>query len=140
MKIKHLDHLQLTVENLKESLDWYQRIFGFERVEGGDRSGHPWAIIRSGEAMLCLYETPRPETIDEAEIDDQPMHRLRHMGFRISDEAAWRETLEREALKLYYYSPVRYGSSTSWYVKDPTGYGIEVVCWDEDTIQFPAAA
>ena len=113
---------------------------GFQVVEEGRRPSGPWAIIRAGEAMLCLYETPRPKSIDEAEIDDQPMHRLRHMGFRITDEAAWRETLEREGLKTYYYSPVRYGSSTSWYVKYPTGYGIEVVCWDEDTIRFPEAA
>jgi catechol 2,3-dioxygenase-like lactoylglutathione lyase family enzyme len=30
-----LDHLNLTVRNLEESIAWYGRVFGFKKVEGG---------------------------------------------------------------------------------------------------------
>ena len=35
MTIKHLDHLNLTVNNLAESVAWYARVLGFELVEQG---------------------------------------------------------------------------------------------------------
>ena len=56
--VKHLDHLNMTVTDLAESLDWYRRVLDFEKVEDGLYQGHPWASIRSGDAMLCLYERP----------------------------------------------------------------------------------
>ena len=53
-QIKHLYHLNLSVHNLQESMDWYQLVFGFQYVEGGTHSETKWAIIRFGEAMLCM--------------------------------------------------------------------------------------
>ncbi len=42
MTIK-LDHINLTVENLKESIEWYRKIFGFELVESGATpQGNKW--------------------------------------------------------------------------------------------------
>ena len=41
MTVTQLDHLNVTVENVAESVKWYGRVFGFERVEdlpgGGPR-------------------------------------------------------------------------------------------------------
>jgi len=34
---------------------------------------------------------------------------------------------------------VHYAHSHSWYVAEPTGYEIELVVWDDDTIRFDAA-
>ncbi len=34
MTIK-LDHINLTLANLKQSIEWYGKIFGFELVESG---------------------------------------------------------------------------------------------------------
>ena len=75
-QIKFIDHLNMTVRNLDESLDWYARVFGFEWVESGEREGVRWAIIRSGEAMLCLYEYP--DRIYEGPYAEVPHHGIRH--------------------------------------------------------------
>ncbi len=56
MKVQSLDHLNLTVSNLEESIAWYAKIFGFKVVERGVRDAGPWAIIRSVVAMLCIYD------------------------------------------------------------------------------------
>ena len=31
---------------------------------------------------------------------------------------------------------VRWGVIRAWYIQDPTGYEIEVACWNDDTIRF----
>ncbi len=137
MHVKHLDHLNMSVSNLEESLAWYARVFGFKRVEGGVRNGVAWAIVRAGEAMLCLYEhagRARPDPMGHN------VHGLSHFALRITDREAWVATVEREQLELEWDGEVTWPNSTAWYVLDPTGYEIEVALWQDDTVRFPAAA
>ena len=82
-QVKHFDHLNMTVQNLQESLEWYRRIFGFTLVESGERDLGPWAIVRSGEAMLCLYE--RAGRTYEIPYGDGPHHGICHFAIRITD-------------------------------------------------------
>ena len=136
MQIKHLDHLNMSVRSVDETAAWYGRVFGFTVVERGERLGHPWAIIRNGDAMLCVYEDPEREALDGDELRTRHLHGLNHFGLRITDRAAWERVVETEKLAYSYPSPVRWPHSTAWYVKDPTGYEIEVACWDDDRVTF----
>lgn len=130
MIVKHLDHLNMTVAHLEESLSWYQRIFGFEVVERGLYRGIPWAILRAGDALLCLYEHP------ELESGTGGYHHLSHFGLRITDRASWERTIREQHLEVRYGGEVRWPRSSSWYVADPTGHEIEVVLWDRDVVSF----
>ena len=58
MTVKHLDHLNLSVADMAASTDFYGRVFGFLEVDGGVQDGVRWMILKSGEALLCLYEHP----------------------------------------------------------------------------------
>ena len=138
MTIKHLDHLNLTVRNLQESIDWYGRIFGFAVAERGMKQGRPWAILRGGEALLCLYEDPARGAPDYEQIPSGKVHGLSHFGLRITDRAELERTLSREQVVFSYPSPVRWPHSTAWYLEDPTGYEIEVAHWDDDRVRFDA--
>src|SRR5262245_6547345 len=133
MAVRHLDHVNMSVQNLAESLDWYRRVFGFEKVEGGVIDGRPWAIVKSGDAMLCLYEHPERKVPDP---DVHGHHAASHFGIRIDDAAAWEETVAREKVEVEYGGAYRWPHSTSWYVEDPTGHSIEVACWDDDRVRF----
>ena len=136
MSVKHLDHLNLSVENLEASLDWYDRVFGFERVEGGVADGVPWAIVRAGDALLCLYEHPGREMLDSPALQERRIHGLSHYGLRITDPDAFRAAAEREGVEIRYGGVVTWPHSKAWYVLDPTGYEIEVAFWDGDTVEF----
>jgi len=136
MSVKHLDHLNLTVTNLEASLDWYRRLFGFVAVEQGKWNGQPWAIIRSGQAMLCMYENPKREFVDSEKREARAIHGVNHFSLRITDPVAWEAVAKREGIHIHYGGAYRYPHSTSWYVNDPTGYDIEVVAWDEDKVRF----
>lgn len=140
MDAVRLDHVNLSVRDLGESVAWYGRVFGFAPVEEGVGDGTPWAILRSGEgrgdALLCLYHHPEYAFVDPEEADARGLHGVRHVGFRIADERAWRATVARENLEA---EELRYPHSTSWYLTDPTGYWIEVALWDGDRVAFDAA-
>jgi catechol 2,3-dioxygenase-like lactoylglutathione lyase family enzyme len=140
MTVQKIDHVNLSVGDLAETVAFYQRIFGFEVVERGVQPAGPWCILRCGDAMLCLYQTPDREHLDRFALADHRLHGLNHFALRITDRAAWLATVEREGLELRYGGAVTWPHSTSWYFKDPTGYEIEVASWDDDGISFAHAA
>jgi glyoxylase I family protein len=140
MSIKHLDHLNLTVSNLEETIRWYGAVFGFEVVERGERESGPWAIIRGGESTLCVYEDASRASPDRFRQDGKARHVIYHFGFRITDREAWLERVRAHKLVLEFGGENRYPHSSSWYVVDPTGYSIEVVLWNRDEIRFDAVA
>ena len=140
MSIKQLDHLNLTVADLEETISWYGKVFGFTVVERGQREVGPWAIIRSGEATLCIYEDRgrvKPLRFGNGETD---RHVIYHLGLRITDREAWLKQVATFNLELEHGGECRYPHSYSWYVSDPTGYSIEVVAWDNDEITFDQVA
>ncbi|MCA9525557.1 MAG: VOC family protein [Myxococcales bacterium] len=132
--IKHLDHLNLTVADLDASRAWYTALFDFQPVEGGVWRGHRWAILRAGDALLCLYEHRELESPAAATC-----HHLSHFALRLIEPAAFLDRVASNGVEVKFGGPVRWPGSTSWYVDDPTGHEIEVVCWDGDTLSFPAA-
>ena len=130
--VKHLDHLNLSVDDLAATADWYGRVFGFREVERGVcEDGTPWRILHSGEALLCCYEHKKGPARRE-----HGLHGINHFSFRLTDEPAWRETVKREHVRIGYGAAIDYPHSRSWYVIDPSGYEIEVVVWKDDTVRF----
>src|SRR5688572_722092 len=95
-----LDHINITVSNLNDSLDWYRRVFGFEQVESGLYQGEPWAIIKNGDALLALYEARGRRVADDAELESKGLHGVARFGLRIVDEAKWSETVARESVNV----------------------------------------
>jgi len=137
MNVKHLDHLNLTVSNLDRTISWYQNLFGFEVKESGVYDGIPWAIIQSGDALLCLYERPTFELKSNDQRRKNEQLGINHFSFRITNEKNWLDKVDKHKPKMYYGgSAVEYPHSRSWYVKDPDSYEIEVVLWQNDEVKF----
>ena len=141
MTVKQIDHLNLTVHNLATSIDWYGKLFGYTVVERGHSDHYgPWAILRSGEAMLCIYELPGLGRVDQFAFDEHIL-RVQHIGFRITDRAAWEKVVEEHDVHVHHGGAHDWPHSVSWYITDPDGYQIEVVLWKDDQIRFaPQAA
>lgn len=109
----------------EESIEWYSKLFGFEKVEGGvTQYGNRWAIIAHGDSMIAMSEYPQKKS---AELnDDRSAHRIFHFGLRIENDEEWREKVRQFGLQLYYGGEIEYPHSRSWYVHDPSGHEIEV--------------
>ncbi|HAG91298.1 MAG TPA: hypothetical protein DCL41_05470 [Bdellovibrionales bacterium] len=135
MKVK-LDHVNLTVENLKSSIDWYNKIFGFELVEKGiSAAGKSWGIVANNDSMICMTEYKDRSRADHH--DQDKVHQIFHFGIRISDLDLWQKIVKAYELRLYYGGVVRYPDSQSWYVHDPDGHEIEVSYSDQKPLVFP---
>jgi catechol 2,3-dioxygenase len=134
--VRQVDHLNLTVRNLEQSLTFYRELFGFRVVERGRRDDDvPWAIARSGEAMLCLYEFPELPT--GPSFPERPVQQgMSHFALRISNGPDFLALLGQRGIPLLFDGPVQWPHSTSLYIVDPTGHHVEVVCWNDDTIAF----
>ena len=137
MKVRNLDHLNLTVASFDQTVDWYGRLFGFELVEE-DRleDGTRWGVIKSGDAMLCIYEHEDYRFLEMKERRQQGIHGVSHFSLRIEDRDAWLKKAEQEGVEIKYGGQVDWPHSDSWYVDDPTGYEIEVAWWREGEPRF----
>lgn len=129
--ISSLDHLNLSVRNYPATLAWYQAVLDFQVVESGVRDGAAWAILRAGDALLCLYALP-----DTAPAPPRP----NHVGLRVTDRARLEAALAEHAVPVLYGGPYRYPHSVSFYVEDPAGLELELSCWDDDVVRFPGDA
>ncbi len=136
MSVRHLDHVNLTVENFEETVKWYGRVFDFKVVEQGMRDGHRWGVIRSGDAMLCIYEHPGLVYKDRFQMLREKIHCVRHFGIRFAGRAEWEERMKQEGVEPAPEEIVDNPNSKSWYIQDPTGHEVEVACWNDDVISF----
>ena len=136
MQIKNIDHLNLTVADFDKTVSWYSRVFGFKLVEEGVQDGTRWGVIRQGEAMLCIYQFAECRLEDRFDMRKMGLHGINHFGLRITDQDTWEKIITRENIAVLYDGPTRWPHSTSWYIKDPTGWEIEIALWDDDNVAF----
>ncbi len=137
MSVRQLDHLNMSVTDLDASIEWYARVFGFELKERAQNAaGVPFAVIQAGTALLCIYHHPERESLDGAALTERKLHGFNHFSLRIDDRAQWEQVIERESLDILYDGVIEWPHSLAWYVRDPSGYEIEVALWNDDEIAF----
>ncbi len=135
MTIK-IDHINLTVENLNGSVEWYRKVFGFELVESGTTvQGNKWGIVAFNDCMICMTEYIGRTAADK--VEDKSTHQIYHFGIRVSDMARWQKAVQENHLKVHYGGEINYPNSKSWYVHDPSGHEIEVSYAEQGRLQFP---
>ena len=129
-----IDHINLTVENLEQSIEWYSNTFGFEMKEKGiGVRGQAWVIVGKDDSMIAMneYKLLSAETNLQSEF-----HKINHFGIRISKEKAWEKKINEYQIKVYYGGVVQHPFSKSWYIKDPSGHEIEVSFSENKVLQF----
>ena len=123
----------LYVEQLDRSIDFYQRIFGFEKLAGDDRF---CAFNVSGQQVLLLFRkgaslAPMPMPGGVIPPHDGSGHL--HLAFTIpaAAEDAWKQHLE--AANVAIESRVAWPKGGfSLYFRDPDGHLLELItpgCW-----------
>lgn len=135
MKLK-IDHVNMSVADLDESVQWYGKVFGFEAVESGrNQAGIRWAIVANNDSMICMWEHKKKQMAERNY--EQSYHLINHFGLRVSNADEWRTVVRENDLKLYYGGEIEYPHSRSWYIHDPSGHEIEVSCTNGKAMEFP---
>jgi len=72
-----IDHVNMKVKNLDESVKFYTNLFGFEikQEENPNKAEVPSKIIGNNSIKLCLYEVP----------EMSPEGGIAHFGFHIAN-------------------------------------------------------
>lgn len=108
-----IDHANMNVRNLQESVDFYSTLFGFELKK--DQPEHQSKIIGNDRIKLCLYENPDlvfPKGIN-------------HVGFHIENFDEVVEKCKSMEISMP-YGVIEWESSRSVYIIDPNGYEVEL--------------
>jgi len=114
-----MDHVNMSVKDLEESVNFYQNLFGFEiRKEDNSPNKLDTAskIIGTDSIKLCLYENP----------EMSPEGGIAHFGFHIANFDQIMEKCKELNVEVLYDGPVEFEKSRSVYIKDPNGYDIEL--------------
>jgi lactoylglutathione lyase len=118
-----IDHVNMFVRDLEESVGFYTRLLGLAVKERGVGKGRiRWAIVGHPDRFyLCFYE------LAGATFEPDALH-INHVGIYVVDFDATVRGLRDLGLTLEYGdAPVDWGTSRSAYVRDPNGYSIEFV-------------
>ena len=114
-----IDHINMNVSNLENSIRFYDEVFGLKIKEEGisAKSGRPYAIIgKSNKGMLALYE-----------VENFRQHgSINHLGFNVESIEGALAYFKSKNIPLNWGGLVEYPDSESIYIEDPDGYEIEV--------------
>lgn len=114
VKAASIDHINMNVRDLAESVAFYRDLFGFEVLK--DQPGQDSRIIGHARVKLCLYENPE---MDASKVG------INHFGFYVENFGEVEAKLEEMGVKSL-YGIVEWEESRSIYVVDPNGYEIEL--------------
>lgn len=116
LKTTGIDHLNLTVKDLAETVRFWQQLLGFQVLE--DMPDLDGVIIGNEEAKLALYE--------DREFQKTENSGFSHMSFHIENFDDIIPLCEQLGITIKYDGVVQWPHSRSIYIEDPNGYEFEL--------------
>jgi len=114
LKVSSIDHINMSVKNLAQSVEFYKNLFGFEIKK--EQPEEKSKIIGNDNVKLCLYE----------DSEMKPEGAIAHFGFHVENFDEIMKICTSLDIKIYYDGPVQFEKSRSIYINDPNGYDIEL--------------
>ena len=113
-----IDHVNMKVKDLEQSVKFYKNLFGFEikQEENANKLDVPSKIIGNETIKLCMYEVP----------DMSPEGGIAHFGFNIENFNEIIEKCKKLGVEILYGGIVDWEKSKSIYIVDPSGYELEL--------------
>ena len=116
LKVNGIDHLNMEVINLNETVEFYNQLFGFTVIK--EQSEENSKIIGNEKVKLCLYETDG--------FHGYTKKGFHHFGLHIENFEDVMHKCTEMGIEIFYGGPLKWEKSTSIYIKDPNGYEIEL--------------
>lgn len=111
-----IDHVNLKVKNLSESIKFWEKLLGFQVLEDMPEIGG--AIIGTKEAKLALYE--------KADLGSVAKQGFSHVCFHIKNFDQAKQFCEDNGIPVLHDGIIVWPKSRSLYIQDPNGYEIEL--------------
>lgn len=111
-----IDHLNLDVKNLDQTVEFYSKLFGFTVLK--EQPEENSKIIGNEHVKLCLYQRDG--------FDHFEKNGFNHFGLHINNFEDVMQKCTELGIEVYYGGPIEWERSSSIYIKDPNGYEIEL--------------
>ena len=118
LRATSIDHVNMKVKDLEESVQFYKNLFGFEikQEQNPNKIEVPSKIIGNDSIKLCIYEVP----------DMTPEGGIAHFGFHVQNFEEIIQKCKELGVEVLYGGEVDWEKSKSVYIVDPSGYEIEL--------------
>lgn len=113
LKTTGIDHANMMVKDLEESVRFYSELFGLELKK--DQPEQDSKIIGNDTVKLCLYQNPENVFIKG----------INHIGFHIQNFDEVVSKCESMGITMP-YGVIQWEHSRSVYIIDPNGYEVEL--------------
>ncbi len=124
IRTKGLDHVAITVADLRRSHDFYAGVLGLESRYGPDHE--PVFMLAEGSGLALFSAESHPgDGTDEGRADIRVMH----VAFRVDREEFDRARAELDSAGLEGRF-ADHGAVHSLYFRDPDGHEIELATYD----------
>jgi catechol 2,3-dioxygenase-like lactoylglutathione lyase family enzyme len=118
-KLQHLDHVAITVRDLKRSEQWYKETLGLERR---NPEWNPPVMVCAGPSCVALFPA---ESASPGGPSGANTIATRHFAFAV-DRTGFEAIQDEFKGKGIDFSFSDHGAGHSIYIKDPDGHTIEI--------------
>jgi methylmalonyl-CoA/ethylmalonyl-CoA epimerase len=128
-----INHVGISVANLKESVDWYVNMLGFEVVDAIDRNPEGpsnIARIQRNGFFIELFQMPDAAPLPEYRRNpsaDLRVHGIAHFAFEVDDAQAVMEELEAKGVNIVFRPRVDDNGQRFFFVNDNSGNSFEFI-------------
>jgi glyoxylase I family protein len=121
-----IHHISLSVSNLERSKQFYIENFGFEEHESFDRPdmGGRMVWLRAGETLLELWSF-NEQIKNQDDYLNLKVLGIKHLGFTVESIEQEFERFKAKGMEIT--EPMLGKLSKYCFVKDPDGFGIEIM-------------
>ena len=120
-KVEGIDHVGLAVRDVQKSVDWYQELFGLERLFQDIWGNFP-GVVGIGDTSIAFFPKNDP---DVPLPDGLPIHHLAFRVDRVNFDAA-QEMLREKGIEFEIQD---HNIVLSIYFYDPDGHLIELMTY-----------
>lgn len=122
ISVDHLDHIALTVSDVRRSVEWYRSVLGLERRY--EQWGVP-VMMCAGNTCLALFAADAE--MQERTLGDNTA--LRHIAFRVGREMFMQaqQELRQKGIDFVFED---HNIAHSLYLEDPDGYRVELTTYE----------
>ena len=116
LKAAGIDHLNLDVKNLNQTVEFYNKLFGFNVLK--EQPEENSKIIGNEHVKLCLYQRD--------EFNHFEKNGFNHLGIHVKNYEDVLQKCTELDIEVYYGGAIEWEKSSSIYIKDPNGYEFEL--------------
>src|SRR4051794_8847509 len=124
-KIQALDHVAISVRDVRRSAQWYIDVLGFKEEHADIWDGVP-TFVGNGEAWIALFPLPQDA---KSSGPDRAATRILHFAFR-SDRKNFIQAQEELKKRGISFDFQDHDVSHSIYFSDPDGHKIEITTYE----------